>query len=190
MTGGNMHQHLAKDLMVPISEYATVEIGTPLIEAIQALEVAQGMYTESKYQHRAVLVLDKSGNVVGKITQIRALKAIEPDFDFLHDIEDIKKFKFSEDYLVQLRTVYREKSKIINTETLTAAANKKVEEFMQDHSPGEYIDENGSIDQAIHKIVSGKHLSLLVTNGDRITGILRVADVFTAVFGELTALKL
>ena len=185
-----MHHYLAKDLMVPISEYATVEIGTPLIEAVQALERAQGLYTESKYQHRAVLVLDKCGNVVGKITQLRALKAIEPEFDFLNDIEDIKKFNFSDDYLVALRTTYREKSKFINTATLTTAANKKVEEFMQDYSAGEYIDENGNIDQAIHKLVSGKHLSLLVTSGDRITGILRVADVFTAVFGEITALKL
>ena len=60
---------------------------------------------------------------------------------------------------------------------------------MQAHSPGEYISEDGSLDQAIHKLASGKHLSLLVSKGDKITGILRVADVFTAVFGEVTSLK-
>ncbi|MFT5697973.1 MAG: CBS domain-containing protein [Desulforhopalus sp.] len=185
-----MRNFLAKDLMVPISEYATVEIGTPLIEAVQTLEKAQGMYTESKYQHRAVLVMDKSGNVVGKITQLRALKAIEPKFDFINDIAEIKKFNFSEDYLVELRTALREQGKIINKTTLSAASNKKVEEFMQAHSPGEYISEDGSLDQAIHKLVSGRYLSLLVTNGDKITGILRVADVFTAVFGEITTLKI
>ncbi len=185
-----MHNYLAKDLMVPISEYATVEIGTPLIEAVQALEKAQGMYTDSKYQHRAVLVMDKSGNVVGKITQLRALKAIEPKFDFINEIAEIKKFNFSEDYLVELRSTYRKQGKIINKKTLTSASKKKVEEFMQAHSPGEYITEDGSLDQAIHKLVSGKHLSLLVTKDDKITGILRVADVFTAVFGEVTALKM
>ncbi|PHR28732.1 MAG: hypothetical protein COA36_05380 [Desulfotalea sp.] len=185
-----MHKYLAKDLMVPISEYATVEIGTPLIEAVQELEKAQGMYTDSKYQHRAVLVMDKSGNVIGKITQLRALKAIEPQFDFIDEIADIKKFKFSEDYLVKLRSTYREQGKIINKRTLLSATKKKVEEFMQTHSPGEYIDEEGSLDQAIHKLVSGKHLSLLVTQGDKITGILRVADVFTSVFGEITDLKI
>lgn len=185
-----MHKYLAKDLMVPISEYATVEIGTPLIEAVQALEKAQGMYTTSKYQHRAVLVMDKSGNVVGKITQLRALKAIEPEFDYLKEIDEIKKFKFSEDYLVELRATYRDQGKIINKKTLSAASKKKVEEFMQTHSPGEYINEDGSLDQAIHKLVSGKHFSLLVTKDDKITGILRVADVFSAVFGEITALKI
>ena len=185
-----MHNYLAKDLMVPISEYATVEIGTPLIEAVQALEKAQGMYTESKYQHRAVLVMDKSGNVVGKITQLRALEAIEPKFDYNEDIAELKQFSFSEDYLVELRAAYREKGKIINKKTLSKAADKKVEEFMQTHSSGEYINEGGSIDQAIHKLVSGRHLSLLVTKDDKITGILRVADVFSAVFGEITTLKI
>lgn len=185
-----MHNYLAKDLMVPISEYATVEIGTPLIKAVQALEKAQGMFTDSKYQHRAVLVMDKSGNVVGKITQLRALKAIEPKFDFIDEIADIKKFNFSEDYLVELRSKYREQGKIINKKTLTTASDKKVEEFMQAHSPGEYINEDGSLDQAIHKLVSGKHLALLVTKNNKITGILRVADVFAAVFGEITALEI
>lgn len=185
-----MHKYLAKDLMVPISEYATVEIGTPLIEAVQALEKAQDMYKESKYQHRAVLVLDKSGNVVGKITQLRALQAIEPKFDYVDDINELKNLKFSDDYLVRLRSAYRDQGKIINKTTLSKAANKKVEEFMQDHSSGEYITEDGSLDQAIHKLVSGKHLSLLVTKDEKITGILRVADVFAAVFGEITALKI
>ena len=185
-----MHNYLAKDLMVPISEYATVEIGTPLIEAVQALETAQETYTESKYQHRAVLVLDKSGNVVGKITQLRALKAIEPKFDFVDNINELKKFNFSDDYLVELRAAYREQGKIINKATLSKAAEKKVEQFMQTHSAGEYINEEGSLDQAIHKLVSGKHLSLLVTKDGKITGILRVADVFAAVFGEITSLKI
>lgn len=185
-----MHNYLARDLMVPISEYATVEIGTPLIEAVQALETAQETYTESKYQHRAVLVLDDSGNVVGKITQLRALKAIEPKFDYVDDIKELKKFNFSDDYLVELRAAYREQGKIINKTTLAKAADKKVEQFMQTHSSGEYINEEGSLDQAIHKLVSGKHLSLLVTKDEKITGILRVADVFAAVFGEITSLKI
>lgn len=184
-----MHTYLAKDLMVPLSEYATVEVGTPLVEAVKALEKAQEGYTDSKYPHRAVLVLDKQGDVVGQITQLRALQAIEPDFDFMDQIEEIKKFNFSDDYLVNLRSRLREQEKIISSATLKKAATKKVEEFMQTHSSGEYIDENSSIDQAIHKMVSGKHLSLLVSRDEHIIGILRIADVFTAVFDKLMPVK-
>jgi len=177
---------LVKDLMVPISKYATVEVGTSLIDAIKALEQAQSQYTEEKYQHRAVLVLDKSGNVVGKISQLRALEAIEPEFEFLDHIEEIQKFQFSEDYIAELRETYRAKDQIIDNESLQLAGAKKVEEFMQAHSAGEYVSEDSDINAAIHKLVSGRHLSLLVSKDDQITGILRVSDVFSSVFSQTT----
>ncbi len=185
-----MKNYFVKDLMVPISEYATVVIGTPLIEAIRTLDKAQDAYTESKYQHRAVLVLDNDGNVVGKISQLRALKAIEPDFDFDIDLEKLQKFNFSPEYLAQMRDKYRAQGQIIRNDTLKQAAGKKVEDFMQSHSAGEYVAEDCSVDTAIHKLVSGTHLSLLVSRGDTIVGILRISDVFAAVFQEMTLLDM
>ncbi len=56
---------------------------------------------------------------------------------------------------------------------------------MQQPTPGEFVSEDSSIDIAIHKLVSGTHLSLLVTRNDSIVGILKMADVFAAVFHEM-----
>lgn len=184
-----MKNYLVKDLMVPIAEYATVVIGTPLIDAIHVLERAQEAYTVSKYQHRAIIVLDHNGNVVGKISQMRALKAIETEFDFTDELEEIRKFKFSEDYITQLRDKYRARGKIIKEETLHEAAAKKVEEFMQMPTPGEFVAEDCSLDTAIHRLISGTHLSLLVTRREEIIGILRISDVFAAVFHEMMTLE-
>jgi len=184
-----MKNNHIQDLMVPISEYATVVVGTSLIDAIQALEEAQEKYTTSKYQHLAILVLNKDGDVIGKISQLRALKAIEPEFDFTAEIEKLKKFHFSEIYISQLRDTYRSESQIIEQDTLREAGRKKVEDFMQTLSPGEYISEDSDLDIAIHKLVSGTHLSLLVTRDTKIVGILRIADVFTAVFHEMKDLR-
>jgi CBS domain-containing protein len=174
--------------MVPISEYATVVIGTPLIDAIRVLERAQEAYTVSKYQHRAIIVLDQNGHVVGKISQMRALKAIEAEFDFTDELEEIRKFKFSESYVTRLRDKYRSRGKIIKEETLREAAAKKVEQFMQMPSPGEFVSEDCSLDAAIHRLIAGTHLSLLVTRGEQIIGILRISDVFAAVFHEMMTL--
>lgn len=171
--------------MVPISEYATVVVGTPLIDAIRALEQAQEAYTTSKYQHQAILVLDTNGDVVGKISQLRALKAIEPEFDFNGQIKEMQKLNFSESYIAKLRDQLRSQGEIIQRETLQKAATTKVEDFMQSHSFGEYVDEECRLDTAIHKLVAGTHLSLLVTRGEEITGILRIADVFAAIFHEM-----
>jgi hypothetical protein len=183
-------KYTVKDLMVPISEYATVLVGTTLIDAIRALERAQEVYTERKYEHRAVLVLDHDGNVVGKIGQLRALKAIEPDIDFEMELDKLKKFGFSEKYLAHMRDQFQQRGKIITSDLLRQAATKKVEEFMQAPTPGQYVAEDCRIDTAISKLVSGTHLSLLVTRGKAITGILRISDVFAAVFHEMTSLEI
>jgi CBS domain-containing protein len=187
--GENVKNFQVKDLMVPISEYAAVAIGTSLIDAVKALEQAQEAYTSSKYQHRAILVLDENGKIVGKISQLRALKAIESDFKSSSDIEQLKKFNFTDTYIAQLRDLYRSHGKVMSTHSLREASTKKVEEFMQTPTPGEYVSEDSSLDTAIHKLVAGTHLSLLVTRNEKIVGVLRISDVFAAVFHEMTALE-
>lgn len=177
-----MKDFTVQDLMVPISEYATVPLSTTLIEATLALEQAQEAYDHGKYQNRAILVLDKSGKVIGKISQLRVLKAIGGGNGNDDNIDDLRTFNFSETYIEQQREKKRLDSKILTEEVLTTAAMKKVEEFMQKPTPGEYVAESSSLDMAIHKLVAGTHLSLLVTRGEEIVGVLRMADAFAATF--------
>jgi len=180
-----MQHYSVKELMVPISEYATVPMGTTLLEAIHVLERAQEAYTISKYQHRAILVLDEESNVVGKIGQLRVLKAVETRPDLDSEIEELKSFNFSEEYMAHRRDQYRMRGPIMDMKALATAAAKKVEEFMQKPTPGEFVSEDCSLDVAIHKLVAGTHLSLLVTRDRQIVGILRIADVFAAVYHEM-----
>jgi CBS domain-containing protein len=183
-----MERFLVKDLMVPISEYATVAVGTTLLDALRDLERAQEAYTVSKYQHRAILVLGDDGKVVGKISQLRALKAIQPELEVTEELDEMRHFKFSESFLSELRDLHRFRGKIISKDTLREAAGKKVEEFMQTPTPGEYVSEDCNLDTAIQRLVAGAHMSLLVTRNDRIVGVLRISDVFAAVFhGMMTA---
>jgi CBS domain containing-hemolysin-like protein len=70
------------------------------------------------------------------------------------------------------------------------AAELKVESFMQAPTEGEYIDEGASLDNAIHQLIMGKHLSLLVTSGNDIVGILRLIDVFKAVVENIKSCEI
>lgn len=180
-----MERTRVKDLMVPIREYATVTFGTSLLDAILELDKAQEAYTESKYQHRAILVLDEQNKVIGKIGQLRILKAVETRYDLDIDIENLSNFRFSDEYVAGRREQYRLQVPILNEESLRVATAKRVEDFMQKPTPGEFVSEECSIDVAIHRLVAGTHLSLLVTRNDEIVGILRIADVFAYVFHEM-----
>ena len=180
-----MERKTVKDLMVPIDEYATVTVGTSLLDAILALEQAQEAYTDSKYQHRAILVLDDQKNVVGKIGQLRILKAIETRYDLDNGFNELKNFGFSETYINRKKEYDRLKGPILNRNALKIASKKKVEDFMQQPTPGEFVQEDCSLDVAIHRLVAGTHLSLLVTRNDKIVGVLKMAEVFAAVFHEM-----
>jgi CBS domain containing-hemolysin-like protein len=179
-----------KDLMVPISEYATVPLGTTLLEATLVLEQAQEAFDRGKYQNRAILVLDSEDNVVGKISQLRVLKALKEGNDRSGDIDKLREFNFSEAYIAEQYEEKRLKNKLLTKDTLETAAIKKVDEFMQTPTPDEYVTDDSLLDMAIHKLVAGTHLSLLVTRGEKIVGVLRMSDVFAATFHTMKKMNL
>jgi hypothetical protein len=47
------------------------------------------------------------------------------------------------------------------------------------------VDENAFLDMALHQLTAGANLSLLVTRGAEIVGILRLSDVFAAVYHSM-----
>jgi len=56
-----------------------------------------------------------------------------------------------------------------------------VGELIHAPSQDEYIDENATLGEAIHQMIAYPYLSLLVTSGDEVLGILRLSDVFTKI---------
>ena len=61
------------------------------------------------------------------------------------------------------------------------ATKLKVGDFIQAPSKGEYIDEHATLGEATHQLIVQPYLSLLVTSGDEVVGILRLSDVFTKI---------
>lgn len=179
-----MENYTVKDLMVPINEYATVPEGSTLFEAVLALEKAQEEFNHSKYSHRAVLIMNKEGMVIGKLSHLDALRALEPMDDETNGIQALTQFGFSGRFVRDLG-----KQKRMQAEPLKDLCNRaiklKVEDFMKATAAGQCIDQNASLDLAIHQLVFGDHLSLLATQNDKIIGILRLSDVFAAVFHSM-----
>jgi CBS domain containing-hemolysin-like protein len=179
--------YLVKDLMVPLSEYATVMEGSTLFETIVALEKAQEEYDHSKYSHRAVLVLDKNKRVIGKLNQWNFIRALEPKNGDDDLIGDLYQFCFSPQAVAHRQELNRQSIPV--HDVYAKATRLKVEDVMQSPSEGEYVEVNTSLDTAIHQLVAGSHLSLLVTKGKDIVGVLRLSDVFAALFHAMKKME-
>ena len=69
------------------------------------------------------------------------------------------------------------------------AADRKVKDYMNIPTEGEFIDENASIREAIHLLVMGHHQSLLVLRDEKIVGIVRLTDVLMVIFHMMKTIK-
>ena len=176
-----MKNYKVQDLMVPLSEYATVTEKASLYEAVNALEKAQEDFDHTRYRHRAVLVLDDSGKVVGKLSQLDVLKALEPKYREMLDRRRLRSFGFTKEFMRSMLKEYQLFDSDL-VDICRRAAGQNVRQFMYSPSEGEYIAESATLDEAIHQFILGHHQSLLVTRGEDITGILRLTDVFAAVY--------
>ena len=168
-----------RDLMVPLEEYVTVSDEATLKDAVVALEKAQEELDRKRYRyvHRAVLVLNKKKEVVGKISQLDILKGLEPNYKKIVDTtKRISVSGFSTHFLTSMMDLHRLWANPLS-DICSKAAKIKVQEFMTTPTEGEVIDEKVSLEEAMHIMVMGHHHSLLVTRDGKIVGVLRLTDV-------------
>ena len=171
-----------KDLMLPLDHYAVVQENATLIEAYCALEEAQKKLPAGAPPSRAVLVTDRHGKIVGKVGHLAFLKALEPKYDKMGDLGTLSRVGLSSDFITNMMenmNLWKEDFADICRRANTA----KVREVM--HPVTESIDEEAHLSYAVHKIVMFQTLSLLVTRGNQIIGILRLSDLFNEVGEQL-----
>jgi len=176
----------AKDLMVPLSGYATVSEDANLCEAVKELKKAQKNFDQTRDRHRAILINNKNNKIVGKLSQLDVIRALEPKYLKIDDPQSLSRFGFSQDYL---KYTLKEHHLWENTldDICKKAAKLIVKTFMYAPTEGEYVKEDTSLEEAIHQLVMGRHQSLLVTRGEDIVGILRLTDVFRQISDKISS---
>lgn len=192
-----MKEKFVRDLMVPLEEYATVSENASLYEAVIVLEKAQEDYLKvrkkSIYPHRAILVLNPQGQVIGKVSQVDAIKALEPKYQELissRNMATMATSGFSSDFLRNMFQPYGLFAKPLAF-LCKKAARVKVREIMYTPDQGEFVKDDDTLDIAVHQFIMGRHHSLLVTDEkDAIVGILRLVDVFTEIATAIKACEI
>ena len=175
-----------RDLMIPLSEYATVSEEATLYEAVIALEKAQDKFDPTKYRHRAILVFGKNNQIMGKISQLDVLKSLEPKYAGILESEMLSHDDLSPRFIKSVLEQYSLWKHSLN-DICEKAAKLKVKDIMYTPTEGEYVDESASLAEAIHQLLMGYHQSLLVTKAEQIVGILRLTDVFKEICERIKA---
>ncbi len=184
-----MEEITVKDLIVDLEEYACVSEEETLFDAVMTLEQAWEDFQRSPFKHRYVLVLNQEKDVVGRISQWDILRSLEPGYDKLGERVGLSRFGFRSEILEKpLREFGLWQSPL--DDICRKAALIKVKEIMYEPSPEQYIDAGETLQHAIHHLVVGRHRTLLVKEGGKVIGVLRLSDVFMDVWRRMKACHL
>ena len=133
--------------------------------------------------HRAVLVKNKDGKIIGKIGHLAFLKGLEPRYGEIDDLDVLNRTGLTADFIKDVADKWDLFKGDLN-ESCKHLKSLKVTEIM--HPVKEQIDEDAPMSEAVHKIVMWQTLSILVTHKNKTTGLLRLSDLFQEIFGECT----
>lgn len=173
-----MEEKRVRDLMLPLNEYATIGAESTIREALEALSKAQLGLTHDRHYHRAVLVLDQNGNVVGKLSHWAILRALEPKFLKHDDVASLSRVGLTDEFIQSMKETFSLFTGSLE-QMCRYAARLKAKDAMV--PVGESIDENTLLTEAIHQMVLKRIQSLPVTRQNEVVGLLRLTDVFEEV---------
>ena len=177
-----------KDWMAPLDECAIISEDATLYETVLALEAAKERFDVTGYKHPAVIVLEKSGRVVGKLNQLDILRCLEPKYAEMGDLKKIAGYGLSADLLGSMIDRYDLWKAPLN-ETCRTASGVRIGAITSSPLAGEFIEAEASIIQAVHQLIIGQDQSLIVTSKGKTVGILLLCDVFQKVGEQIRACK-
>jgi CBS domain-containing protein len=175
------------DLMIPLSDYAIVHENATLYDAVVALEQSQARFTSRRYSHRAILVQNDDGVIVGKLSMRDIIRGLEPGYGEITDSK-MAHFGFSASFIKSIVKSQGLWQRPLDN-LCEKAANIKAKDVMYTPAEGEYVEQSASLNEAIHQLIMGHHQSLLVTSQGRVTGILRLTDVFSEISSLIVGCK-
>ena len=179
-----MKEKKAKEIMIPISDYANVSEEDSVVHAIKTLKKAQND-PKHKYKHRAVLVYDNNKHIAGKMSMFDILRALEPKYRKFEHTDNtgrigLSRFGLSHEFLNSLKETFSLWDETLD-ELVKKASKLQVKEVMYTPTKGEYVDEDTPVAEAVHQFILGCHQSLLVLKNNKVVGVIRLIDIFNLV---------
>ncbi|MBU0519544.1 CBS domain-containing protein [bacterium] len=119
---------------------------------------------------------------MGKLGHITFLRALEPKYQKIGDLERLSREGWSSDFLrSMLDTVELWKQRF--HDYALYAKRTMVKDVMRPVGTG--LDIDAPLSEAVHQLVIQETLSLLVTEKGKVVGILRLTDVFNEIAGKM-----
>ncbi|MFC1597352.1 response regulator [Planctomycetota bacterium] len=160
-----------KHIMMPLSSFNTIREDQTVDDAVDVIlkGLSMAMFTSTVQEtiHRSILVLDGDNNIIGIVTLTDLLRGTQPPYMRLRtekppmaDAFHIESPHYSGMFTIMTRDL----------------AAKTVRDILPEAAP--VIDGNANLMAAVTRLLDQNLRRLLVTEGDRIVGVIREQDLF------------
>jgi len=171
-----------RDIMLSLAEYAVVDEDATILDALRALDASQARLPADRQPHRAVLVRDRKGTIVGKLHHFAFLRALIPKRDPMMAKLVLDRAGVDDELLessMQALDLLKEDF----VDICERARNVLVRHVYTSANSG--IDEEAPLSDAIAAFLNHQTLSLIVLRGGEAVGILRLSDLFDELAREM-----
>jgi Mg2+/Co2+ transporter CorB len=124
------------------------------------------------------------------LTDLEVLSGLEPAYKEIGDVRSMALSGMTQDFLKSLAENYQLWQKPLG-DICGKAFKIKVKDIDYTTTEGNFIEEDATLDEAIHQFIVGYHQNVLVTRegGNEIVGVLRLYDVFKKVASIIKSCK-
>jgi len=173
-----------KDLMLSLSEYAVVDEGATILQALEALDASQAQLPPGRQPHRAILVRRRDGTIVGKLHYHAFLRALVSERKMIGEQNLLDRAGVGDDLRDQSVRMLD-----LLTGDLVDVCERARHVVVRDVCTPvtQSISEDASLFDAIAEFLKHQTLSLLVRRGSATVGILRLSDLFDELARQIKA---
>lgn len=171
-SGADRIEKKVRDIMTSIENYSTISVNATVREAVRKLMssldelVSSSRIRESG--HRSLLVFNERNDFIGVLSMKDLIKGIRPSYFSAPQSSQAESVRFS--------PVFRGAWDGVFTLQMKALSEKKVGEIILE--PPALIDEGANLMEVVEIMYKTGKTRLIVTSGDKVTGILREQDLF------------
>lgn len=166
---GVKEEKKARDIMIPLEEYTTVEEDATIKEGVEALKKSFESFASTgkimETGHRSILVFDRKGEISGILSIMDLIIAIRPSYLSAPKPTMADALQYSPMFWSGLFTIQTK-----------ALAKKKVRDIMSD--PPLTVDEDANLMEVADLLYARNARRLGVTRKGRIVGIVREQEIF------------
>jgi predicted transcriptional regulator len=177
-----------KELMCSVDQFPRISSQANFYEAILALETAEQDFGDGKAGQCVLLVEDKDGKIVGKISPMDAIRGLEPKYDKIESLTDTIRYGVPQ-VVESMKDDYRLWQEPLK-DLCRKAVNIKVENLLSQPGKTESVKLTESINSALHLFATTRHHYLFVMEDESIIGVLLLADVYKAICNIVKACEI